>query len=77
VLLCGRHQRAEGLAAAEGAELLWLTIWKENAPAMRFYEAQGYRDAGGSVYIFEGDCYETRVLVKELQPMKRKGPPAR
>jgi ribosomal protein S18 acetylase RimI-like enzyme len=59
--------RTEGLAAAEGAELLWLTAWTGNAPALRFYEAQGYRDVGGSVYIFEGDRYETRVFVKEMQ----------
>jgi len=59
--------RAEGLAAGEGAELVWLTAWTGNAPALRFYEAQGYRDMGGSVYIFEGDRYETRVFVKRLQ----------
>jgi len=58
--------RAEALAAAEGAEALWLFAWTGNAHALRFYEAQGYQDVGGSVYIFEGDTYETRVLLKRL-----------
>src|SRR3954454_21929635 len=58
--------RAESLAAAEGAEALWLFAWTGNAHALRFYEAQGYQDVGGSVYIFEGDTYETRVLLKRL-----------
>jgi ribosomal protein S18 acetylase RimI-like enzyme len=58
--------RTEALAAARGSELLWLTAWAENASALRFYTAQGYRDVGGSVYLFEGDRYETRVFVKEL-----------
>jgi len=63
--------RAEALAAAEGAELLWITAWTGNAPALRFYEAQGYRDAGGSVYLFEGNRYETRVFVKKLHRTNR------
>ena len=58
--------RAETLAAAEGAEILWLTAWTGNAHALRFYEAQGYQDVGGSVYTFEGDSYETRVFLKRL-----------
>jgi ribosomal protein S18 acetylase RimI-like enzyme len=58
--------RTEALAAAAGADLLWLTVWTENAPALRFYKAQGYRDVGGSVYIFEGDRYATRIFVKKL-----------
>jgi GNAT superfamily N-acetyltransferase len=57
---------AEILARAEGAALLWLTAWTGNAHALRFYEAQGYQDVGASVYTFEGDRYETRVLLKRL-----------
>ncbi|HEY4596219.1 MAG TPA: GNAT family N-acetyltransferase, partial [Thermoanaerobaculia bacterium] len=58
--------RAEALATVEGVEALWLFAWTGNAHALRFYEAQGYQDLGGSVYIFEGDTYETRVLLKRL-----------
>ncbi len=57
--------RAETLARAEGADLLWLTAWTGNAHALRFYEAQGYQDVGDSVYTFEGDRYETCVFVKK------------
>jgi diamine N-acetyltransferase len=58
--------RAEILARSEGADLLWLTAWTGNAPALRFYESQGYQDVGASVYTFEGDRYETRLLLKHL-----------
>jgi len=58
--------RAEALARGEGAEILWLTAWTGNAHALRFYEARGYQDVGGSLYIFEGDTYETRVFLKGL-----------
>lgn len=60
--------RAESLAAAEGAEALWLFAWTGNAHALRFYEARGYQDIGASVYTFEGDTYETRVFLKRLAP---------
>jgi diamine N-acetyltransferase len=56
--------RSEILARAEGAHLLWLTAWTGNTPALRFYEAQGYQDVGASAYTFEGDRYETRLLLK-------------
>jgi ribosomal protein S18 acetylase RimI-like enzyme len=58
--------RSETLARSEGADFLWLTAWTGNAHALRFYEGQGYQDVGASVYTFEGDRYETRLLVKEL-----------
>jgi diamine N-acetyltransferase len=60
--------RSEALAREEGADLLWLTAWTGNASALRFYESQGYRDVGASLYTFEGDSYETRVLLKRLRP---------
>jgi GNAT superfamily N-acetyltransferase len=58
--------RSETLARAEGADFLWLTAWTGNAHALRFYEAQGYQDVGASVYTFENDTYETRLLLKPL-----------
>lgn len=58
--------RAEALAGEEGAEILWLSAWTGNAPALCFYEAQGYQGVGVSVYTFEGDSYETRVFMKRL-----------
>jgi GNAT superfamily N-acetyltransferase len=58
--------RSETLALSEGADLLWLTAWTGNAYALRFYEAQGYQNVGDSVYTFENDTYETRLLLKHL-----------
>jgi ribosomal protein S18 acetylase RimI-like enzyme len=58
--------RAETLAAEQGTEILWLTAWTGNTHALRFYEARGYQDVGGSTYTFEADTYETRVFLKRL-----------
>jgi diamine N-acetyltransferase len=68
VILAGKEllARSGTLACAEGADLLWLTAWTGNAPALRFYKAQGYQDVGASVYTFENDTYETLLLLKLL-----------
>jgi diamine N-acetyltransferase len=58
--------RAEALSAAAGAQGAWLTAWVGNARALRFYGRHGYRDVGASVYSFEGEHYENRVLARRL-----------
>jgi GNAT superfamily N-acetyltransferase len=60
--------RAETLAAAEGCAVLWLTSWTGNTRALAFYGRRGYKDVGSSTYSSEGEHYENRVLVRELDP---------
>jgi len=59
-------RRAEALAAAQGASTLWLSAWAENHRALGFYTRQGYEDVGASLYVYEGEEYETRVFVRAL-----------
>lgn len=56
---------SERLAADRGAVSCWLTAWVENQRALSFYGAQGYRDVGKDIYVYQGDEYENRVFVRE------------
>jgi GNAT superfamily N-acetyltransferase len=58
--------RAEARAAAAGSQLLWLTAWTGNERALAFYPRVGYRNAGTTLYTFEGESYENRLFVKQL-----------
>jgi GNAT superfamily N-acetyltransferase len=58
--------RSEELAHARGAGSLWLTAWVGNRHARAFYARRGYVDAGATMYEFEGEAHENRVLVRKL-----------
>lgn len=59
-------QEAERLAAALGAQAMWLTAYVGNARALAFYPRQGYADAGATVFEFEGESHGNRIFVKPL-----------
>jgi diamine N-acetyltransferase len=59
-----RH--AEALAAAQGASTLWLTAWVGNQHALAFYARRGYQDVGATMYRFQDEQYENRVLARAL-----------
>jgi diamine N-acetyltransferase len=69
-----RH--AEALAAQQGAAAMWLTAWVDNARAVGYYPRRGYGDVGAATYSFEGEHYENRVFVKELERGGSKAPSA-
>jgi GNAT superfamily N-acetyltransferase len=58
--------RAEALAAREGMQRIWLTVWAGNDRALAFYPRRGYRDTGPATYTFEGESYENRMFAKML-----------
>jgi diamine N-acetyltransferase len=57
---------AETLARSRGASVLWLTPWVHNHRALAFYRRQGYSDFGATLFCFEGEAHENRVLAKSL-----------
>ena len=59
-----RH--AEILAATQGASTLWLTAWVGNHHALAFYARRGYQDRGATMYRFQDEQYENRVLARAL-----------
>lgn len=58
--------RAEQLATAAGATLLWLTPWVYNRRALAFYARRGYADHGPTWFEFEGERHENRLVAKAL-----------
>jgi diamine N-acetyltransferase len=58
--------RSEELARTRGAGALWLTAWVGNRHALAFYARRGYADAGATMYVFEDEQHENRVLVRPL-----------
>lgn len=59
-------REVEVQAARAGAATLWLTAWVHNERALRFYPRQGYVDAGGTLYTYEGVSHDNRLFVKTL-----------
>lgn len=58
--------RAEALAAAQGAQHIWLTTWIGNTRALAFYPRRGYTEYGPATYVFQGESVENRLFVKAL-----------
>jgi ribosomal protein S18 acetylase RimI-like enzyme len=62
----GLLRRAELLAKTRGARQVWLEVYALNPRAIAFYKRQGYNDIGRNDFQMEVNCYENRVLLKEL-----------
>lgn len=58
--------RAEAMARATGAPLLWLTAWVGNARALRFYATLGYEEIGTTWFEFEAERHENRLFRKRF-----------
>jgi diamine N-acetyltransferase len=59
-------EAAESEAREDGAQVLWLTAWEENARALRFYARRGYRELGSVPFVFEDEHFENRLFVRSL-----------
>lgn len=57
-------QLAEERAQKVAAEWLWLSVWQENPPALRFYERNGFEVFGTEVFEV-GDDPQIDWLVKK------------
>ena len=55
---------ASDLCRARGIERVWLAVNHENAPAIRFYEAQGFSRHGSRDFELEGEKHENFILVR-------------
>ena len=59
-------QSAEQMVLRRHATMMWLKSWVHNDRALRFYAARGYDDIGATLYEFEGEAHENRVLARSL-----------
>lgn len=51
-----------------GAQALWLATNAENAPAIAFYRAQGFRQIGETSFCLDGKAYLNAVYQRDLSP---------
>lgn len=54
---------ATDIAAADGHERLWLTVWEHNTRALRVYRRWGFTDVGHVPFDLAGEAQRDRVLV--------------
>ncbi len=47
-------------------DVLWLSVWEENARARRFYARHGFVDVGGADYLVGTDRQRDRILARRL-----------
>lgn len=62
----GLLAEASDLCRARGLEAFWLAVNHENAPAIRFYEAQGFRRHGSRDFELEGERHENFIMTRRL-----------
>jgi ribosomal protein S18 acetylase RimI-like enzyme len=53
-------------AQDSGCDVLWLSVWKENARAIRFYEKQRFQIAGTLLFRLGGDLQEDHFMVRRV-----------
>lgn len=59
-------QEAEAFARSKGAKEMWLWVLESNHRAVSFYEKQQYTTIGNASFQMETNCYENKVMVKQL-----------
>ena len=57
---CHEHARHLGIGS------VWLTVWKNNRRAIRFYERWGFRKVGTFDFVVGRDIQEDFVLLKNI-----------
>ena len=50
-----------------GGGSVWLSVWKENRRAVRFYGKCGFRIAGSTVFQLGSDAQADHVMVLRLE----------
>ena len=53
-------------ARAQGHDAAWLSVWQQNARAVRFYEKQGFRVGGRIQYVFDGTPEDDYLMIRSL-----------
>lgn len=54
---------AKAAAIEFGGLTIWLSVWEENARAIKFYSKNGFRDIGAREFWVGRDCQTDRVMV--------------
>jgi ribosomal protein S18 acetylase RimI-like enzyme len=49
-----------------GCDVIWLAVWENNPRAMRFYEKNGFRVVGKTLFRLGGDIQHDFVMARNL-----------
>ncbi len=49
-----------------GKKIIWLGVWKKNARAVKFYEREGFKKFGETIFTLGRDLQEDFLMKKEL-----------
>ena len=60
------------VTGAANVESLWLSVWEENARAIRFYQRRGFREVGMMTFMYGHEAQLDKVLVRSVR--ERRGP---
>lgn len=58
----------EQTVLSRGIKEMWLWVLDSNERAIAFYEKHGYRHIGDASFQMEVNCYENKVMLKQLPP---------
>ncbi len=53
-------------ATANGHDAVWLSVWRDNARAIRFYEKAGFARAGRIEFLFGGEMELDTLMARTL-----------
>jgi diamine N-acetyltransferase len=59
---------ASNICRGRGIKGFWLCVNHENAPAIRFYQAQHFERQGSDYFELEGERHENFILWREVMP---------
>jgi ribosomal protein S18 acetylase RimI-like enzyme len=57
---------AKAVAIELGGQTIWLSVWEENARAIKFYFKNGFRDVGAREFWVGRDCQTDRIMVFDI-----------
>ena len=53
-------------AGAEGADAVWLPVWKRNGRAVAFYRKHGFQAVGEQTFLMGSDLQEDHVMARPV-----------
>ncbi|GAA4278058.1 GNAT family N-acetyltransferase [Aquimarina mytili] len=56
----------EEIVSNQQLDMMWLSVYKENKRAIRFYQRNEYKEVGKSTFLVNGIGYENIVFEKKL-----------
>jgi len=63
-------QECFSYALRDGADMIWLQVWKEAPWAVGFYKRMGFSVVGSAAFYFGDQIGDDHIMAKEVQPLR-------